>query len=328
MTPPYIMAGQLDSALAVCEQALSINLNWRKYHRYAAYVYLFKGNKTKAFARLHQATAKNPDQDPGILRNRGYFYLYEGNYGESLKNLDKAIRVTVAQKDSSNARYAMMHRAKLLTEMNRFKEARAAFRQVRKFSRPQYSSPVTPVDVIGEYGTGVTYLREGNLQTAGKKVRKIFALVASNQMDSLFNDYAYLLRGEIQLARGEAPEALISLNHVSNYSINSPRLKLLKSQALAGSGKIDEAVALLSKAKDDITNRNPAQGGGDYFDYFYLRSHTPYLLGRFYEENGLDAKANENYRKAIELWKHADTSLPELKDARQRTARLSIRKSL
>jgi serine/threonine protein kinase/tetratricopeptide (TPR) repeat protein len=315
-----IMAGELDSALAICQRALAINPNWRKYHRYAAYTYLFKGDEKTAFSRLHQSTGNNPDEDPWILRNIGYFYVYQGDYEAALTSLDNAIRAARTQNDSSDAGFAMIHRAKLLTEMRRFDQARTAFREVRDFSRTLYSTPVTPVDVIGEYGTGVIYVKEGNLEKAKRQVQKIFELVKSNHMDSLFNDYAYLLQAEFRLKNGEAQASLEALHHV-NYSINSPQLKLLESQALARSGKIEEAVATLDEAGKNIVSRGPWLGGGDYFEYFYLRSHTPYLQGKFYEQNNDIPRAVEYYHKAVEQWKHANNSLAELKDARERLAK-------
>jgi len=316
-----IMAGELDSALAICQQALAINPNWRKYHYYAAYTYLFKGDEETAFSRLRQATANNPDEDPWILRNMGYFYVYQGDYEAALTSLDKAIRAARTQNDSSDAMFAMIHRAKLLTEMRRFDQARTAFREVRDFSRTLYSTTVTPVDVIGEYGTGVTYIKEGNLEKAKRQVEKIFELVESNGMDSLFNDYAYLLRAEIRLNNGEEQTTLEALHHV-NYSVNSPRLRLFESQALARSGKIEEAVATLDEAAKNIVSVSPTLGGGDYLEYFYLRSHAPYLLGKFYQQNNKIPPAIEYYRKAIEQWRHADNNLAELKDARDRLAKL------
>jgi len=45
-------------------------------------------------------------------------------------------------------------------------------------------------------------------------------------------------------------------------------------------------------------------------------------LGKFYQQNNKIPPAIEYYRKATEQWKHANPNLPELKDARERLAKL------
>jgi hypothetical protein len=41
------------------------------------------------------------------------------------------------------------------------------------------------------------------------------------------------------------------------------------------------------------------------------------MLGKIYQEKGLEEKAKENYQKFLDIWKNADSEFPELIDARK-----------
>jgi len=43
-----------------------------------------------------------------------------------------------------------------------------------------------------------------------------------------------------------------------------------------------------------------------------------YMLGKIYEEQGNKSKAIEHFQKFLDLWKDADSGLPEVEDARNR----------
>jgi serine/threonine protein kinase/predicted Zn-dependent protease len=49
-----------------------------------------------------------------------------------------------------------------------------------------------------------------------------------------------------------------------------------------------------------------------------------YMLGRIAEQQGDKARARENYRKFLSLWKDADRGLPEVEDAKRRLSNLGI----
>jgi tetratricopeptide (TPR) repeat protein len=49
-----------------------------------------------------------------------------------------------------------------------------------------------------------------------------------------------------------------------------------------------------------------------------------YRLAQIYEEKGMREKALEQYQKFLDLWKDADSTHPELADARKRLSALRV----
>ena len=319
----YMRADELDNAMAICEMALKINSNWRRFHRYAGYVHLIRGDGKSANAELRLATDKNPDNDARILRNVAYFELYEGRYNEALKTMQKAIQTARTAKDSSQVRESMIHKGKMLIVMKRFNEAQQALDAARDFSKDLYPAKITPVDIIADYWKGIIYLRKSDDLNAYGQVDKILQMVDKNKLDRLFRDYAHLLQAEILLTNGHIQSALESIDGITAYSRWSSLYPQIKAKALSLSGKTETAVNVLRKAKDDVLGRHTGRGGGDAFDYFYLRSQANYLLGRFYESDGNIANAIEYYTKSVEQWKNADERHEELVDAKARLAKLN-----
>ena len=87
----------------------------------------------------------------------------------------------------------------------------------------------------------------------------------------------------------------------------------LLARALYELGDLDKA----RKGYERITLLTTGRlGDGD----LYARAF--YMLGRIAEQQGDKARARENYRKFLDLWKDADSGLPEVADAKQRLANL------
>ena len=86
-------------------------------------------------------------------------------------------------------------------------------------------------------------------------------------------------------------------------------------QALYESADLNKA----RKTYEKITLLTTGRGAdGDIYAKAY------YMLGKIHEQQGDKARASQNYRKFLGLWKDADPGLPEVGDAKKRLANLGM----
>lgn len=86
--------------------------------------------------------------------------------------------------------------------------------------------------------------------------------------------------------------------------------------AYLATGDVDNAIKTLER---DITYLREELF---YSPYFHVRSR--YVLGLAYEQSGRKDKAAEQYRKFLDIWKDADSGIPEIDDARKRLSALGV----
>jgi tetratricopeptide (TPR) repeat protein len=84
-------------------------------------------------------------------------------------------------------------------------------------------------------------------------------------------------------------------------------------RSLYESGDLDKARQEYEKITLQTTGR---LGHGD------LYAKAFYMLGKIAEQQGDKARARENYRKFLDLWKDADPGLPEVEDVKKRLSSL------
>jgi len=174
---------------------------------------------------------------------------------------------------------------------------------------------------------GLVYVKQGKIDAARSMLDEIKSIQA--QRDA--SDVATLakmrqdwLRTEILMAEDLWDEAISVYSGIEYPPIpqlrtdpimiyNMPFIQDTLARAYHENGQLDEAIAEYEqKINFDPQSENRR----------LIHPKYHYLLAKLYEEKGEVAKAIENYKKFLELWKDADPGLPELEDAKKRLASL------
>ena len=51
-----------------------------------------------------------------------------------------------------------------------------------------------------------------------------------------------------------------------------------------------------------------------FYGHIYAKSH--FMLGKIYQQRGMNAEAIRSYRTFLDLWREADSKAPDLEEAR------------
>jgi tetratricopeptide (TPR) repeat protein len=179
-------------------------------------------------------------------------------------------------------------------------------------------------DVIGKIGTlhlrGMILLGMGNVGAADRAADEMKAEIDGWLIPKLIRDW-YRLVGHIDLARNDAGRAVehfeqaVSLlpyqhdpkvdEHAGFYS------SLAYAYYLTGD---------LARAQEWYENILALTSGRLFYGEISARSH--FMLGKIYEQRGMNAEAIRSYRTFLDLWREADSTTPDLEEARRSLAAL------
>jgi tetratricopeptide (TPR) repeat protein len=168
---------------------------------------------------------------------------------------------------------------------------------------------------------GRAYLESGSEDQALKTAQDLKGFIERGPNKKAIRYYD-LLQGNIELKRGDIGKAIALLEKAN---------ALLASQSAVFSD--DHAVFMDSLAAAYEKSGNSAKAGKEYekittltsgrFMHGDIYAKAFFRLGKIAEQQGDKAKALENYRKFLGLWKDADPGIPEVEDAKKRLAALS-----
>jgi tetratricopeptide (TPR) repeat protein/tRNA A-37 threonylcarbamoyl transferase component Bud32 len=307
----YYSQGKLDEALREVDRATTLDPT--DYYNYSYYsdIYLLQGD----FRKAELENSKLLEEKEALGRYWGYvgfncLFKTEGKFG---KLIDLFLGANVSfekagAKDAEwNGRMALAHAYLLFgNPVKALEECRKAWDISLALDQLGFQRQTLELE-------GQVYLALHSLGGAQETADKLKAVIDSGPRKNEIRRYRHLA-GLIELEKKNYPQAIEYLRQAADSLPYGPQEKdvaYVASLALAyeRSGDLEKAQQEYEKISASTAGR---LGSGD----IYARSF--FHLGRIYERQGNKAKAAENYKKFLDLWKGADPGLPEVPEAKKR----------
>ncbi|NOR15385.1 MAG: tetratricopeptide repeat protein, partial [Candidatus Aminicenantes bacterium] len=172
---------------------------------------------------------------------------------------------------------------------------------------------------------GLSYIGLNDLEKAQAVADELRTFIEEGMNPKIIRLF-HFLQGRIEMSRGNWGKAIENLEQaVSNRNLTSfhPLTWLIDNQhiwhlySLASAYfQVQDYTNALEMSERALSLNFNKIGYGD------VLSKCHYLKGKIYQEQGLTAQAVASYEQFLDLWKDADSGLPELTDAQSQLAAL------
>jgi len=337
----FLKKGEPAKAQEILEKYLREVENTAAGRQSLAYHHLEQNRLDLAAKELEAAETLAPD-DYGNRVLRAYWLVQKGDLPEA----EAAYRALIGEKIPAASYNGYVGLANVLTLEGRDGEL---IKITAPLAERFKSLGLAPPEWICHWSLAQAFWRSGRTEAALDECRKAYAIdtgrpdfgykrsviylrglihLASNRIDEAEKTAGELkafiekglnkkeirrfdhLQGSVEMARKNIPKALEYLEKaVRSDEMDTWFIDTL-AEAYVRTGDLSRARGLYEKITR-LTAR----------DNIYALSF--YRLGRIEEKLGDKARARENYRKFLDLWKDADPGFPEVADAQKRLAGLS-----
>jgi serine/threonine protein kinase/tetratricopeptide (TPR) repeat protein len=258
---------------------------------------------------------------------QGLLLLAQGKIQETLALAQGNLEKSRGDKEKERDAYGGLVDA--LSEAGRYEDAYRAFDQYLKLSAEYRKSmgesalPYLPSQQKNDLsGKGWLQAEMKSFDEAKKTAEELRSLIDKGINTKELRWYEHIL-GQIELGKKNFRQA-VDLFSTACGRLNFDNIGCVDAyehafhfdalaRALYESGELD-------KARQEYEKITQLTIGRIFAVHIYARAF--YMLGKIAEQQGDKARARQNYRKFLDLWKDADPGLPEVPDAKARLAAL------
>ena len=328
----YFRMGKFDEAIENYRKALEVKSDFYASMAALAYIYALKEDYSEASKWLDRYLEVAPSSGVKLLGyiRKGFYSAWLGRLEESLGYLQRAEDLADAMADKGwKARliwfrlwvYYDRHELELSRKQNE------AWLRINLEIDPKYK---VYYEACSKFALGLIELEEGKLDLARSKLKEIDSVLPgfiSGMKENLqfFHDRLgseiYLAEGSLNKAKDifekTSPSAFLDSiffpHRAGEIFYNTPFLRDVLAKAYIKIGDLDKAIA----EYEWLINFDPK-----IESRFLIHPKYHYQLAKLYEQKGFKAKAAEQYRRFLELWKDADSGQAETEEAKARLAAL------
>jgi eukaryotic-like serine/threonine-protein kinase len=308
----HLIIGAPEKALDYYSRALTVDPRFVNGHNGRAWALGMLG-------KYDEATAENPPD----FTTKAFILSRMGRYADAINVVNAGLVDGEVKKSFSTQGGFYLLLSRFAFERQNYAAAREQLREAVKAYGQMTAQEQRPYLVLVDYTAGTVDVRQNQLDGAASQLealkrRYIRELVTENS-------WAKTLEGDIALAQGRLQEAADAY-----ASGEPPRRMWFSSLALAVSFLTNNLVsrdglARVHKARGDLPRaiqeyRRLTSGNANWNSM--LEPRYVLEIAKLLEATGDRAGALVEYSRFLDLWKQADSDLPELAEARQAVARI------
>jgi tetratricopeptide (TPR) repeat protein len=307
----YAHHAEVDRAIESYKKALEIKPDFEASIDKLGLMHLHKreyDNAERYFLRYGDVGGKTTKS---ISRARlALIPLSQGKYDLALKILNQGIAADELDKLYGQQVEKYEQVAHIHIEKKEFDEVLQYGQKMVKLVTELYPEALPDI----KSGYGYFLARAGELDSAQKISDEVREEV-KDRAESGKSPW-YFMEFMIKYASGDLEQALREIVELAEREKSGFKIRYWLAETYLKSDMIGEAVQEFERlSKWNILSRvkNPR-----------FSSKIPYFLGICYEKSGWNKKAIEKYEKFLDIWKNADSGIPEVEDAKERLEKLRV----
>jgi serine/threonine protein kinase/Tfp pilus assembly protein PilF len=327
-----LLMGKLDEAMAKYREALEIKPDWYDSCFKLAYIDALKENYPEALKWVDEIAVRAP-----LASGKNDNYLWKGFYYSWLGNSDRGLRELKTAADNAVSTGNLLQKALsdwlagwVYFYRGQLDLSEKVYQTWTDYGEKAFGQAGIFFTIDDLCYLGFLELKKGRLGLAKSKLSEGGALLSRTGQHSMksWNIQNYeCLQGELFLAEGKLKNAIGVLEKSPRWTFpgaitawlwayNLPFYKDVLARAYWKKGELDKAIAEYERLMT-IDPKNQVRQ--------LIHPIYHYRLAQIYEEKGMREKALEQYQKFLDLWKDADSTHPELADARKRVSALRVK---